>query len=67
MAMGMQRIDIHPMVVDAQFTGRDLRTGTANSHQQSSTWTQRTRLNSRAAGTQQKGDSSRDEVILPYP
>ena len=37
MAMGMQWTNISPKAVGTQFTGSDLRTGTAHSHQQSST------------------------------
>ena len=67
MAVGIQQIDVSLMVVGAQCTGDNLRTGTAWSRQQNSTKTQCTDVSPRTVGAQWMDVDSRAKTIRPYP
>ena len=65
MAEGMQRTDASSMVVCAQCTGDNPRTGTTWSHQQKSTKAQHTNVSLRVAGAQWTDVDMKAEPICP--
>ena len=65
MVIGMQQTKFSLMVIGTRFMGGDLRTRTAYSHQQSSTRTQWTDANLRAASAQRTDISLRLKPYVP--
>ena len=67
MAVGMLWTGVNPRVLGIQRVGINLRVGIVHSHQQDSTKTQQTSVNSRAASVQRTSVNSRAKTVRSHP